>query len=203
MNEDLQKWMDEQQIREVRRLWAYGRDLGEWDLLRSVFHPDATVHVSWFNGPAAEFVTRSSAAAGRRRPGEQGKHWLGNMRTNIRGARAIQETDVQIMLREYLDGYLFDSVSYGRFFDRIEKRDGRWKILSMTCIYEKDRIDPVIPGTVPASFYEGVKLQGPDAGFAFMQLRLRKHGRKIVPVVMSGSKEEAQLRTAAERWLSQ
>jgi len=42
---------------------SYGRDMREWDLLRSVFHPDATVHVSWFNGPAAEFVQRSSELA--------------------------------------------------------------------------------------------------------------------------------------------
>jgi len=35
----------------------------------------------------------------------------------------------------------------GRFYDFLEKRDGRWGIVLRQPIYEKDRIDPVEPGT--------------------------------------------------------
>lgn len=201
MNQELQRWIDEQQIRETRRLWAYGRDLGEWDLLASVFHPGATVHVSWFKGPASDFVAKSAEAAKTRRPEEHGKHWLGNMRTAIRGARAVQETDVQILLREYLDDVLFDYTGYARFFDLFEKREGRWKICSMTCIYEKDRFDPVVPGSVPASFFKELPLSGMESGFAFMRLRFAKRKRQGVPVVIAGSPEERALRAEGERWL--
>jgi len=200
--DDVQRWTDEQEVRNVRRLWAYGRDLSEWELLRSVFHPDATVHVSWFNGPASEFIARSAELAKLRRPEEHGKHWLGNMRTAIRGTRAIQETDVQILVREFLDGILFDNTAYARFYDRIEKRDGAWRISNMTCVYEKDRLDPVIPGSVPPSFYDQVKLTGTGTALAFLQFRLVRRGREAIPVVISGSPEERELRAAAERWLS-
>ena len=60
MDEALQRRLDIEEIRDVRRRWAYGRDLCEWDLLRSVFHPDATVHVSWFKGPFPAFVERGT-----------------------------------------------------------------------------------------------------------------------------------------------
>ncbi len=201
MAQDVQRSIDEQEIRNTRRLWAYGRDLGEWNLLASVFHPDATVHVSWFKGPASEFVAKSREAAKLRRPEEHGKHWLGNMRTTIRGTRAVQETDVQILIREYLDEVLFDYTGYARFFDLFEKRSGAWKISSMTCIYEKDRFDPVVPGSVPASFYDGLPLQGSESGFAFMRLRFQKRKRQGIPVVIAGSAEERELRAQGERWL--
>ena len=203
MNEELQRYIDEQQIREARRLWAYGRDMGEWDLLRSVFHPDATVHVSWFKGPASEFITRSAELGKLRKPEEQGRHSLGNMRTAIRGARAVQETDIEIRVREYLDGHLFDYTGYGRFYDLFEKREGRWKISSMTCIYEKDRLDPVVPASVPASFYDGLALEGAESGFAFMRFRLARRGREAMPVVFWGSADERSLRAQGERWLAQ
>ncbi|WP_197515452.1 hypothetical protein [Mycobacterium sp. E1747] len=35
--------------------WMH-RDLGEWTALRDLFHPEAMVDVSWFNGTAIEFV---------------------------------------------------------------------------------------------------------------------------------------------------
>ncbi len=202
MAEDMQRISDLQQIRDTRRLWAYGRDLGEWDLLASVFHPDATVHVSWFKGPASEFIAKSAESAKARRPEEHGKHWLGNMRTTLRGTRAVQETDVQILLREYLDDVLFDYTGYARFFDLFEKRSGAWKIRSMTCIYEKDRLDPVVPGSVPASFFDGAPLSGPQSGFAFMRLRFQKRARQSIPVVIAGSAEERELRALGERWLA-
>jgi len=36
-------------------------------------------------------------------------------------------------------------VCTGRFYDFLEKRDGRWAIVLRQPIYEKDRMDPVSP----------------------------------------------------------
>jgi hypothetical protein len=202
MEEILRRRLDVEEIRDTRRRWAYGRDLQEWDLLRSVFHPEATVHVSWFKGPATEFVQRSMELAQLIKPEEHGKHSFGNiMRTEVRGTRAVNEVEIQILNRAYIGGVLFDNTCWARFLDRFEKHDGHWKIRQMTCIYEKDRLDAVIPGTAPAGFYDGLKMEGPKTGSAFLALRLSKIGRQSVPMIYSMSEEEKQLRAEYRRWL--
>ena len=40
---------------------------------------------------------------------------------------------------------LCDVVCTGRFYDFLERRDGRWGIVLRQPIYEKDRLDPVDP----------------------------------------------------------
>jgi hypothetical protein len=40
---------------------------------------------------------------------------------------------------------LCDVVCTGRFYDFLERRDGRWGIVLRQPIYEKDRMDPVDP----------------------------------------------------------
>src|SRR5262245_19740086 len=194
---------EEAAVCEVRRLWAFSRDRGEWDTLRACFHPDATITVAWYSGPASGFVERSIAMAAARRPEEHYKHWLGNMHADVNGARAVLETDAMVLIREYIDEHLFDYCGHLRFYDLVEKRDGVWRLLKASCIYEKDRLDPVVPGAVPASFHAGIALTGPDAGFAFMRFRQIKKGRSVPSaIVIAGSPADDALRREARAWLS-
>jgi len=187
----------------VRRLWAFSRDRGEWDTLRACFHPDATITVAWYSGPASGFIERSVAMAEARRPDEHHKHWLGNMRADVNAARAVLEADAMVLIREYIDAQLFDYCSWLRFFDLVEKRDGVWRLFKASCIYEKDRLDPVVPGAVPASFYSDVSLTGHEAGFAFMRFRQMKKGRPVpLSIVVAGTPAEDALWDQARSWLS-
>src|SRR5215469_2570979 len=172
---------EEYAVRRVREIWAFARDHGEWETMRQCFHPDAAVRVLWFSGPASTFIERTIAAAVERSAGESSKHWFGNARAWINGDRALLETDAMVMLRHRLDGILFDSTLYIRLFDRMERRQGQWRILRMDAIYDKDRIDPVIPGSVPPGFFAGVDISGPDAAIALMRWRLGKRGGQIPP----------------------
>ena len=113
MDQGLAKALDQMQICEVRRVWAFSLDLGEWDTLQACFHPDAKVTVSWYSGPIGGFIERSKTLVAARKPEEHRKHWLGNMRTMINGTRAVLETDVQILIREFIDGDLCDYTSLG------------------------------------------------------------------------------------------
>ena len=103
--------LDQIQICNVRRTWAFSLDLGEWEQLRSCFHPNASITVSWYCGPLDGFIDRSKAMAATRKPEEHRKHWLGNMRSEISGTRAVLETDVLVLIREFIDGSLFDYTS--------------------------------------------------------------------------------------------
>ena len=194
---------EERAVCRVLQVWAYSRDQGHWNALRDCFHPDGTITVSWYSGPAAGFVERSIAMGKDRRPEERSKHLLGNMRATVAGNRAVLEADTVITVREFIDGYLFDFASHARFFHLMEKRDGAWRILKANCIYEKDRLDPVIPGSVPASFYDQVDLSGEGSGFAFMRFRQTKKGRAIpTDLPLAGGSEEAKLREDARAWLA-
>jgi hypothetical protein len=202
-NARLQLMADEYEVRRVRARWAFARDHGEWETMRACFHPEASVLVSWFAGPAAEFFTRTIAMSAGRRPEERSKHSFGNMRATLNRDRAILETDINVLARDVLDGYLFDFTIYGRFFDLIEKRDGTWKIFRMTCIYDKDRLDPVVPGSVPASFFAGLVVSGPDSAIAFTRFRQTRKGRTVPPnIVIGGSANERNLRAEGEAWLA-
>jgi SnoaL-like domain len=194
---------EEDAVRDVRRRWAFSRDQGDWESLRDCFHPDATITVAWYSGPAAGFIERSIAMAGHRRPEEHHKHWLGNMRADVVGPRAVLETDAMVLIREYVDEYLFDYCCHLRFYDLVEKRDGVWRLSKASCIYEKDRLDPVIPGTVPPSFFAAIDPSGSDAGFAYMRFRQHKKGRAVpAGIVIVGSEAEQELREEGRTWLS-
>jgi len=194
---------EEQLIQRVGRLWAFSRDAGEWETLKACFHPDASIILSWYSGPASEFVERSRLMAGTRRPEERHKHLLGNMRTAIRERRAVHETDVQISIREFIDEILFDYTCHARFYDLYEKRVGEWRIARKSCIYERDRLDPVVPGSVPKSFYDAVSISGHASGFAYMRFRLQKKGLTMPgSIVLGGSEGERELRAEGERWLA-
>ena len=199
---ELARLIDDLAVRRVRQVWAFSRDHGEWDAMRACFHPDATVLVSWYDGTAAHFVERTVAMSSERRPEERSKHWFGNMRTRVNGDRALLETDALVLGRDFLDGYLFDFTIYGRMYDRIERRDGAWKILRMVFIYDKDRLDPVVPGSVPVSYFAAMPVSGQDSGVAFMRFRQTKKGRTVPPnIIIGGSAGETRLKQEAGAWL--
>jgi hypothetical protein len=200
---NLDDFVEELSIRRVRETWAFGRDLGDWQALGACFHPQGTITVSWYSGPAAGFVERSREARAAMKPEERSKHLLGNMRVARNGERATLETDVQICVRESIDGYLFDYTSYARFFDLMVKHEGAWKIFKAACIYDKDRLDPVVPGAVPPSFFDAVPLAGTESGFACMRFRQGKRGRTVPPgIVLGGTPAEQALREEGVRWLA-
>jgi hypothetical protein len=53
-----------------------------------------------------------------------------------------------ISQRAPVEGVLVGVLCTGRFYDFLEKRDGRWGIVRRQPVYEKDRLDPVDPSAV-------------------------------------------------------
>ena len=195
---------DEIEIRRVRGLWAYARDLGELDVMMTCFHPDATVAVSWFAGPAKEFLAGTKTLLGRLKPQERSKHAIGNWRCEIKGDRAILESEVTLNARDQIEGVLYDYTGFMRFHDQFERRAGIWRIAKWVAIYDMDRMAPVIPGSAPPGFFDPVKFDGPDNSVAFMRLRQAKLGRTMPPgLVIGGSKAEAELKESGREWLAE
>ena len=72
-------------------------------------------------------------------------HFLGGHSADVNGSRAISQTKMTISQRAEVHGVLVDVVCTGRFYDFLEKRNGRWGVVLRQPIYEKDRMDPVSP----------------------------------------------------------
>jgi hypothetical protein len=129
-------------IRCVVENWALWRDAGDWERFATVWHDDAWMTATWFQGPARDFIEVS------RQGFEKGVsilHFLGGFTCDIAGSRAIAQTKMTINQRATVDSVLVDVVCTGRFYDFFEKRGERWGIVRRQPIYEKDRMDPVDP----------------------------------------------------------
>ena len=203
MPDALQRLADESEIRRIRRLWAFARDQGDWDTVASLFHPNAPVSISWYNGNAEGFVENSRRMFGHNKPETRSKHWFGNDRLSLNGDRALLETDVEVRARDNIEGVLFDFTYEGRFFDRFEKRSRAWKIAQWTCLYDSDRVAPAVPGTIPPGFFDGLELNGVESRLAYMRFRQKKLNRPGVPVIIGGTEAEATLKADAASWLRQ
>jgi hypothetical protein len=131
-------------IREVIENWALWRDAGDWDRFATVWHDDGWMTATWFQGPARTFIAVSREGFDK---GVSILHFLGGFTCDIAGSRAVSQTKMTINQRATVDGVLVDVVCTGRFYDFLEKREGRWGIVRRQPIYEKDRMDPVDPGT--------------------------------------------------------
>ena len=129
-------------IREVIENWTLWRDAGDWERFATVWHDDAWMTATWFQGPASEFIRVSREGFER---GVSILHFLGGCTCDIAGTRAIAQTRMTINQRAMVDGVLVDVVCTCRFYDFLEKRSSRWAIVRRQPIYEKDRMDPVDP----------------------------------------------------------
>jgi hypothetical protein len=129
-------------IRELVENWALWRDAGDWERFATVWHDDGFMMATWFQGPAPDFIRVSREGFER---GVSILHFLGGFTVDIAEKRAIAQTKMTISQRAELDGVTVDVVCTGRFYDFLERRDGRWGIVLRQPIYEKDRLDPIDP----------------------------------------------------------
>jgi hypothetical protein len=116
---------------------------------------------TWFQGGVEEFITVSQEGFAR---GARTSHFQGGISIDLAGSRAIAQTKMQIAQRGPIEGIDCDVVCSGRFYDFLEKRDGRWGLVQRQPIYERDRINPVDPAaavrldkTLLARFPEGYR----------------------------------------------
>jgi hypothetical protein len=133
---------DRRQIRQLIENWVVWRDAGDWDAFRTVWHDDGRMMATWCQASADGFIEAS------RKGWDNGVsilHFLGGHSAEVSGNRAISQTKMTISQRAIVHDVLVDVVCTGRFFDFVEKREGKWGMVLRQPIYEKDRMDPVDP----------------------------------------------------------
>lgn len=179
--------------------WGFARDQGRWDDLLNIFHPGGEIAVSWFRGPYPDFVGHCRRNFGK---GSVSKHLIWPARVSVKGARALGETNVAILVRDTFEGMPVDLTSYARFLDRLENRGGEWRIVERTALYEKDRLDPV----EPSAKFEAMMAKSDAAKYPvpyrYMAYRVHAVGRAIAePLHYDGRSETEALKTRYAEWL--
>jgi hypothetical protein len=188
---------DRLEIRELVENWAVWRDAGDWDRFRTIWFDDGRMMATWTQGTADEFIEMSKAG---RAKGINILHFLGGQSVDVAGTRAISQTKMTISQRAVVDDVEMDVVCTGRFYDFLEKRDGRWGLVLRQPIYEKDRMDPVDPGVTLQ--LDADLLGGFPVGYrhlAYLQTRIGYEVKRDMPG-LEGAEVEALYRSG-RAWL--
>jgi hypothetical protein len=144
MVNDVEVLLEKQRIREVVENWVVWRDSGQWEKFKTVWHSDGVMMATWFQGHFEEFIKVSIEGWNK---GVSILHFLGGCSVELKGDRAIAQTKMTITQRGPVDGVMCDVVCTGRFYDFMEKREGRWGVVLRQPIYEKDRLNPLDPSS--------------------------------------------------------
>jgi hypothetical protein len=193
-----QELLDRLAVRQLVDNWVLWRDAGYWEKFRTVWHPEGKMLATWTQGTGDQFIAMNKEAWAK---GVSILHFQGAHTSEIKGNRAIAETKMHISQRDKVHGVEVDVVCSGRFYDFLEKRDGKWGFILRQPIYEKDRMDPVRAGdSVPvdekilASFPEGYR------HLAYIQSQIGFPVKTNMPG-LKGERVEA-LYAAGEAWLA-
>jgi SnoaL-like domain len=185
-------------VRELVENWVLYRDAGDWERFRTVWHSDGRMMATWCQADAEGFIQASQSGWAK---GVKILHFLGGSTIDIAGERAIAQTKMTISQRATVEGVLVDVVCTGRFYDFIERRQGRWGLVLRQPIYEKDRMDPVDPALrlsldqqLLARFPEGYR------HLAYLQTRIGYDVKRDMPG-LTGPEVEA-LYARGKSWLA-
>ena len=199
IGEDLK---NEALIRQMIERWALWRDAGDWQRFATVWHPDGTMMATWFQGTFSDLIRVTREGWDK---GVSILHFLGGSAVEMAGERAIAQTKMTISQRGMVEGaegpVLCDVLCTGRFYDFVQKHEGRWKLLHRQPIYEKDRIDPVNPAGVLT--LDAARLAQLPEGYrhlAHIQLHIGYTVKLDMPMLKGPVVEELYRRGA--RWLA-
>jgi hypothetical protein len=123
---------DEHDIADLMTGWIH-RDVGAWDRLRALFHPGAEMRLSWFTGPATDFV---EASARMNQSDLRTKHVIAapSIAFSRSGLRAVTETNAMVIAESRHTP--LGAVTHSRFLDRVESRSGHWGLVHRTAVYD-------------------------------------------------------------------
>jgi hypothetical protein len=149
----LQRLLDRAELEQLAGTYMRGLDRRDAELLRSVFHDDATTHYGSFRGGPDEFVAMAMRALSRHESNQhligQVNLWFAPAAAEDRIRRATGEVYFQAFHRVSENGNRTDLFICGRYVDRYECRDGEWRMAHRTEIVDWARTEPTADDYLP------------------------------------------------------
>jgi ketosteroid isomerase-like protein len=139
---ELRRIVDQLAIRDLILRYARGIDRRDLELVRSCYHPDAIDEHGSYNGDVDGFIAHLDRNRG---TFERTMHFLGNQLIEVDGDTAHAESYCVAFHRRAGsdDRPPTDVYIWLRYIDRVERRDGVWKVAHRVCAFDWSREDPV------------------------------------------------------------
>jgi len=167
---EIQELLDKQAIHEVMVRYCRGLDRMDAALIGSVYHPDAhddhggrTFRGSDAGASIIEWLRESRV--------EMGSHHITNLTITIDGDTAACESYYSgFMLECHDDGARRTMQMLGRYLDRLERREGEWRISDRRVVTEMYRYLPA-DGEPAAPHWHLDTREAPDPSYAVLGAR--------------------------------
>lgn len=151
--------LDREAIRDCIHRYTRAVDRRDFNLLKTIFWPDATDNHGAFNGPIADFYPWVE---------DRVKHWprtqhgVNQIIISIKGDEAAVETYFTAYhLKPRENGSLFDEYVAGRYLDRMFRRGDEWRIQSRITCFEWYRHMPDTSEWGQSPFGQSRNMGGP------------------------------------------
>lgn len=133
MEAELRTFLDREKIKDCLVRLARGEDRRDAALISGAYWPDSITDYGVFKGDFAEYLAWVV-------PGSDAitctQHVLGQSFIQLEGDKARVETQVISYHRVNMGTEERDTTIGGRYLDRLEKRDGEWRIAERTMLYD-------------------------------------------------------------------
>jgi len=142
LNAKLTAMLDREEVKAIPHRFARGLDRVDRDLLVSCFHPDGVDDHGFFKAQAGEFV---DWVMGELEKFEDTQHMIATQNVEVIGSKASCESYfVAYHTMPTPDGDK-ELIVAGRYLDKMEKRDGEWKIILRRCVFDWTRMTDASP----------------------------------------------------------
>ncbi|MDB4872945.1 MAG: lumazine-binding family protein [Massilia sp.] len=156
LHDAVRELQDREQIREVLARYSRGIDRLDEDLIRSVYHPDAYDDHGPFKGGPEEFIAWIVPFL--RAEYTTSSHHMTTQSITLDGDAATVETYAIVVQDKIRDGVRLQSTAHSRYSDRMERRNGEWRIAHRIVITDS-------AGTTPVPVWSGTtQLESLTAG---------------------------------------
>jgi hypothetical protein len=134
-NDQLKTLWAKELIREIYQRYARGIDRCDGELLKTVYWPDAVEdHAGFFKGRGyelmAQLLPRLRAAGG------PNHRMFGQIAVDLDGDTANVEAYFFGFNRFIHDQVAVDLFAAGRYLDRVEQRDGEWRVAARSVVFD-------------------------------------------------------------------